>query len=211
MSPEGIRRVGRFELRASTAVARVVAAALTMLCAVLVSVALSAPAFAAEAPEAPEAPARNALTTENAGGVEVQQEGARATVKVDADRVDADRVYAYVYAGDAEAVDVGWQELDAGVFDVDLSLMPAGEVVVAVLAGGGDLLGWGVAELSTSDSHAPATAESSAGGGFPWPVLLWVLVGAAAVLAVVVVLVLSRRRSGRSGAPAAAVAERPDA
>jgi hypothetical protein len=196
MSPEGIRRVGRFELRASTAVARVVAAALTMLCAVLVSVALSAPAFAAEAPEAPEAPARNALTTENAGGVEVQQEGARATVKVDADRVDADRVYAYVYAGDAEAVD---------------SLMPAGEVVVAVLAGGGDLLGWGVAELSTSDSHAPATAESSAGGGFPWPVLLWVLVGAAAVLAVVVVLVLSRRRSGRSGAPAAAVAERPDA
>ncbi|WP_053385309.1 hypothetical protein [Leucobacter celer] len=208
MSPEGIKRVGRFELRASTAVARVVAAALTMLCAVLVSVALSAPAFAAEAPEAP---ARNALTTENAGGVEVQQEGARATVEVDADRVDADRVYAYVYAGDAEAVDVGWQELDAGVFDVDLSLMPAGEVVVAVLAGGGDLLGWGVAELSTSDSHAPATADSSAGGGFPWPVLLWVLVGAAAVLAVVVVLVLSRRRSGHSGAPAAAVAERPDA
>lgn len=209
MSLGEIRRADRLERWSNATGVRASATVLAVLCALLMSVLLAAaaPAFAAEAPGAPGAPPRDALTTDNTGNVSVHLEGSRATVEV-----DADRVYAYVYPGSDQPVDVGWQEPEGSVFDVDLSLMPAGDVTVAVLDESGDLLGWGVAELSASDSHAPVTADAPDGSAFPWPVLLWILAGAVLVLGVVVLLLLLvRRRAGRSAKPGADRAIGPEA
>lgn len=201
MNLGGIRRAGGFDPGRRGVGARAAVAALAVLIAVLVTAMIPAPAFAAQAPEAPP---RGALTAANEGDVGVRQDGARATVTV-----DADRVYAYVYAGDADPVDVGWQEPAEGAFDVDLSLMPAGEVIVAVLDESGDLRGWGAAELSSADSHAPSADTGSDRGAFPWPLLLGSLAVGVVILGAVAVLL--RRRRVRSEAPNAEIAVHPEA
>lgn len=148
---------------------------------------IPSPALAADTPEPPT---RGSLTAENAGEVSLEKEGSRVTVQVNPEQADVERVYVFVYPDGAEPVDVGWQEPVEGSFGVDLSLMPAGEVVVAVLDPDGALLGWASTELSADESHAAMPEPEGEAGVVRriWPslvgggVVVVVLVAAAAIL-----------------------------
>lgn len=165
-----------------------------LLAAALAAFALLVPsaAFAAEVPEPPE---RSAFTSENTGAVSLEKDGSRVTV-----RVDAERVYVFVYPGAADPVGVGWQEPVEGSFGIDLSLMPPGEVAVAVLDENGELLGWAGAELAEDESHAPSPEADApedppeqAAPAWPWAAGGGVLI--VALLAVAMVVIARRRRA----------------
>lgn len=176
-------------MKARTRIAAVTAAAITAL-----SLLMPSAAFAAD--EAPEPPARSELTAENAGSAGAEQQGPRVTVTTG---VDAEEVYVVVYPADAEPVAVGWQQPADGSFDVDLSLMPAGETAVALLDAEGEVLGWASTELAEDDSHAapPEDPQPSAESAAPvWP---WLFGGGALVVLIAAGIVLFRKRASKSG------------
>lgn len=168
---------------------------LTGAAAALAGVLLAvAPAAAAVAPEPP---AVDALTSENAGGLVLEREGSRVSIGV-----DADGAYAYVYPAGREPIGVGWLAPADGAVRIDLSLMPAGEVLVALLDTDGALLGWAGTELDAAESNAPGPTppppeETAAPPGpvadAPWPLALGGAAAGLAALAVVAALI--RRRS----------------
>lgn len=174
------------------------AAGSSALVAVLLAGLLMIVPPASAAGSSPSPPARAGLTAELAGDVTVELDGSLATITV-----DAERVHPVVYAGDAEPVSVGWVDVVDGAARIDLALMPAGDVTIAVLGADGELIGWASAELAADDSHAPPAAETTPRRATPWPAVAAV---AGAVLLAVVVLVLLRRRPSRP-APAAEEAE----
>lgn len=165
----------------------------TRIAAVAVAVTaitLLIPSAAFAAGEAPEPPARAELTAENAGSVGIEQEGSRVTVTT-----DAEEAYTVVYPDGEEPVAVGWQEPADGAFGIDLSLMPAGEVAVALLDADGDVLGWASTELAEEDSHAPESEQPAPSPAEPAPVWPWLLGGGVLVLLVAGGIVLFRKRS----------------
>lgn len=161
--------------------------------AALMALALLAPS-AALAADAPETPDRAALTADNSGDVVVEKAGSLATVNLGDG--DHDSVHAHVFPSEGDPVNVGAQQPSEGSFGIDLSLMPAGEVVIAVTDADGELIGWGATELTDDESHAPPEDEGAAED--PVPLWLWV-VGGAIVLAAVVFAVRRLRARDRSG------------
>ncbi|MFT4188896.1 MAG: hypothetical protein QM621_09980 [Aeromicrobium sp.] len=123
------------------------------LVALLLSAVLAlviAPTATSAAENGPAVPDCDSLTEKNAGDVEVVKEGARITIAT-----DEERVYPVLYPGDEDPVTVGWLTPTDGVIGIDLSIQPAGEIVVALLDAEGEVLGWGATELTEEESNAP--------------------------------------------------------
>lgn len=138
---------------------------------------------AAMAAGTPPPPDLQTVLQSDTGGLWLAMEGSRATIEVES----AGAVHVYVYPGESDPVTVGLLiPDDAGTFGVDLALMPAGEVTVAVLDEGGAILGWASTQLDEVDSNAPAPVTAPI-----WP---WLIVAVAlAVVAGLGVLVIRNR------------------
>lgn len=152
---------------------------------------------AAADPAAPEPPKRSALTAANAGNVRMERDRSVATIYV-----EADQIYPFVYAGKAEPISVGWLKVTDGVARIDLALMPAGEITIAVFGTNGDLLGWATTELAAAESNAPPE-EPATGVGAGWIIGIAVVAG----IGVVVGALLIARQRTRAAAELASDAE----
>lgn len=148
---------------------------------------LASPAAASDSD--PKPPAPDSLTDKNAGGVSVEKQGSRVAVQA-----DLKNAYLYVFPEDEDPVGVGWLDFAEGQAGVDLALMPAGEVTIALLDADGKTVGWASTELSEEESNASPADEEESGLGIGW---LWIIAPGVVVLLALVWWLRRRLAGGR--------------